>query len=248
MRWLFLVGYFVCEASSKTNETNTRGKIMMSLLTRLLCALILALTWHGAAKSEIKQDAPVTQLNPYQVLLLATDRTFNSIKTQQDSIASDPKLLRNIMNKELMPYVDYEFSAFKVLGKHFRGMQKAELSAFAELFREYLIATYATTLSVYNNQTLELEPSRNIEDKTDVTIKGLIKDSGRPDINIAFKLRKNSRTQAWLIYDMIAEGISLLSSKQSEFGPMLRTEGVPYVMTKMKEVIAASDIPAAKRQ
>jgi phospholipid transport system substrate-binding protein len=225
-----------------------REKIKMSLPTRLLFALLVALTWQGSAQSESNQNANVTQLDPYQVLLLATDRTFTSIKSQQNSMANDPKLLRKIMDKELMPFVDYEFSAFKVLGKHFRSMKKEELSAFAALFREYLIATYATALSAYNNQTLELEPSQNIDDKTDVTIKGLIKDQGRPDINIAFKLRKNSRTQEWLIYDMMAEGISLLSSKQSEFGPMLRTEGVAFVMAKMEEVIATSESPAAKSQ
>jgi len=200
------------------------------------------------AQSEDYQNVTETQLDPHQVLSLATDKTFTSIKNQQISLASDPKLMRKIMDQELMPYVDYEFCAFKVLGKYFRSMQKEELSAFAELFREYLIATYATTLSVYHNQTLELEPFRGVTEQSDVTIKGLIKESGRPDINIAFKLRKNSRTHSWLIYDMVAEGISLVSSKQSEFGPMLRTEGVAYVMAKMKEVIAADDTRAVTSQ
>lgn len=48
----------------------------------------------------------------------------------------------------------------------------------------------------------------------------------QPDLKITFKVRKNKRTGEWLAYDIVAEGISLLSSKQREFEAIRRTGGI----------------------
>ena len=63
----------------------------------------------------------------------------------------------------------------------------------------------------------------------------MVKDTDRPDIKIAFKVRK-SRSNDWKAYDMVAEGISLLSSKRSEFESILRQDGIQKVIEIMREV------------
>lgn len=54
---------------------------------------------------------------------------------------------------------------------------------------------------------------------------------------MAFQVRKDSRTNEWKAYDMVAEGISLLDSKRSEFEPILRQEGIDAVLKLMREKI-----------
>jgi phospholipid transport system substrate-binding protein len=65
----------------------------------------------------------------------------------------------------------------------------------------------------------------------------VVKEPGRPDINLSFKLRKNRKTDDWKAYDMVAEGISLLSSKQSEFQSILRNDGIQKVIDLMNNTI-----------
>jgi phospholipid transport system substrate-binding protein len=65
----------------------------------------------------------------------------------------------------------------------------------------------------------------------------VVKEPGRPNINLAFKLRKNKNTNEWRAYDMVAEGISLLSSKQSEFQSILRKDGIQKVIDLMNNTI-----------
>jgi phospholipid transport system substrate-binding protein len=67
-----------------------------------------------------------------------------------------------------------------------------------------------------------------------MTIKALIRKAGHPDIRISFKLRKNKKTQQWKTYDLVAEGISLLSSKRNEFASMIRQQGIQAVIDVMK--------------
>ncbi|MCC2617841.1 ABC transporter substrate-binding protein [Aestuariibacter halophilus] len=179
------------------------------------------------------------QDDPYQMVRDVASVTFERIKTEQAAIKQNPELLRTIMEEELLPYVDYKFSAYKVLGKHFRNLSRDELQEFVQVFREYLITTYAVAMGYYDDQDVIFEPTGEVDldDRKSVTVRAVVKDKTRPDIKIAFKVRKNTKTNEWKAYDMIAEGISMLSSKQSEFESILRQQGVQVVIDLMKEKI-----------
>ena len=62
-------------------------------------------------------------------------------------------------------------------------------------------------------------------------------DTGKPDIKVAFKVRKDRKSNQWAAYDMVAEGISLLSSKRSEFESILRQDGIEKVIELMQQKI-----------
>ena len=81
-----------------------------------------------------------------------------------------------------------------------------------------------------SDQSVEFEPAKDYRKRKDVTVRALIKDPERPDIKIAFKVRKDKRTNKWRAYDMVAEGISLLSSKRSELEAILRKDGLDKVI------------------
>lgn len=179
----------------------------------------------------------IAQDDPYIMIEQAASRAFARIKQEQKNIQSDPEILRTIMDEELMPYIDYRFSAFKVLGKYARSVDKKELLEFVSVFRQYLITSYAVAMGYYDDQTVEFEPASNYANETHATIRAVIKDDARPDIKVAFKVRKDSRSGTWQAYDMVAEGISMLSSKQSEFESILRKEGIQKVIENMRESI-----------
>jgi phospholipid transport system substrate-binding protein len=58
---------------------------------------------------------------------------------------------------------------------------------------------------------------------------------GRDNIDVAFKVRLNKKTKQWQAFDMVAEGISLLDSKQAELGSIIRQKGLPYVTELFKK-------------
>lgn len=205
-------------------------------------ALFAVLSFNLQAQDSQEQlqataDIKVAQDDPYKMIEQAGSRTFARMKLQQADILDDPEILRTIMEEELMPYIDYRFSAFKVLGKYTRSVEQKELLEFVTVFREYLITSYAVAMGYYDDQIVEFEPGRDFDNRTDVTVRAVIKDDIRPDIKVAFKVRKDKRTGEWQAYDMIAEGISLLSSKQSEFESILRKEGINAVIEQMREII-----------
>ncbi|MCV2883650.1 phospholipid-binding protein MlaC [Aestuariibacter sp. AA17] len=175
--------------------------------------------------------------NPYEMIHEVAQVTFDRIKNEQPEIKQNPDLLKQIMEEELLPYVDYKFSAYKVLGKYFKKVPKDKLVEYIQVFREYLITTYAVALGYYDNQTVQFEPVSDVEGDNNVTVRAIVKEPGRPDIKLAFKVRKNTKTNEWKAYDMVAEGISVLSSKQKEFESILRQEGVDKVIALMREKV-----------
>ena len=62
----------------------------------------------------------------------------------------------------------------------------------------------------------------------------------RPNIKLEFKLRKEKMVE-WQAFDMVAEGISLLSSKQSEWNRKIRQEGMVAVGKRTGTVSESAD-------
>jgi phospholipid transport system substrate-binding protein len=173
--------------------------------------------------------------NPYELVHEVGLITFDRIKRERDDIEKNPELLRAVIEEELLPYIDYRFSALKVLGKNLKSVPREKVPEFIQVFREYLITTYALALTYYDDQEVVFEPVKKITNQRVVTVRAVIKDEGRPDIKLAFKVRKSKKTNKWKAYDMIAEGISLLSSKQSELESIIRKEGIEKVIELLRE-------------
>lgn len=212
-----------------------RFMAMTKFTKKLLGAVVLLCTF--AAVSAQESVIEIDRTDPYIMVQDVATKTFSRMKAQEQDILNNPEVLRTIMEEELMPYIDYRFSAYKVLGKYARGVEKKDLLEFITVFREYLITSYAVAMGYYDNQIVEFDPIRDFSDRTDVTVRAVIIDDVRPDIKIAFKVRKDRNGEEWQAYDMIAEGISLISSKQSEFEAILRKEGIQEVITQMRASI-----------
>lgn len=183
----------------------------------------------------VSADTEVNKKDPYQMIRSVADITFKRFANEQQSIRQNPEQLKTIVREELMPYVDYTYAAYKVIGTHFKKTNKADRAAFARIFREYLITSYAQVFTLYKNQQVEFLPAKDFSKERVVSVKTSIIELGRGPINISFRVRKNKKTNEWKAYDMVAEGVSLLDSKKSELGSLIRQKGLPYVTQLLQE-------------
>lgn len=198
--------------------------------------MIVVSVWM-LALAGVAQAQEIDDQNPYRLVHDVATKTFDRIKANQEAVKADPEVLRTIMEEELVPHIDYKFAAFMVLGKHFKSVPQEKMGEYISVFRQYLITTYAVAMGYYDNQTVQFEPESSFEDKKSVTVRAVVQDPKRPEIKIAFKVRKDSKTNEWKAYDMVAEGISMLNSKRSEFESILRQDGIDAVIALMKDKI-----------
>ena len=191
---------------------------------------------HQTEKSpDQKIGIMVDKKNPYKMIEEVAGLTFNRFANEQQAIRANPNLLKDIVREELMPYVNYQYSAFKVIGKYLRYTTDEERRDFVPVFREYLVTSYAQVFTLYDKQPVVFSPEKKFSDKKIVAVNTRVVMTGRNDINVSFKVRKGKKSGDWAAFDMVAEGVSLLDSKQAELGGIIRQKGLPYVTNLLKK-------------
>ena len=177
----------------------------------------------------------VDATDPYALVDQAAKQTFARLKADQAEVKSNPDHLRVIIREELLPYVDNRFAAYKVLGNQIKETTPAQRDAFVAAFTEYMVSSYADALAHFDKQTVKVEPGKAPGASNITAVNVSVKEAGKPDIFLEFKLRKNNKTGEWKAFDMVAEGISLLSAKQNELGGLIRQNGIDAVIAQLRE-------------
>lgn len=192
---------------------------------------------HSSQESELSgEEGSVDKTNPYLMIESVANTTFNRFANEQNLIRATPNLLKDIVREELMPYVDYKYAAYKVIGaQNFKKTTEAERKEFVIVFRDYLVTSYAQVFTLYNNQKVEFEPAKKLTDEKIVAVNTSVIEPGREPINISFRVRINKKTNEWKAYDMVAEGISLLDSKQAELAGIIRQKGLEHATEILRE-------------
>lgn len=190
---------------------------------------IFALVLSSSALAEVDKS------NPYEMVKQVADTTFKRFANEQVEIRKNPNLLKSIVEEELMPYIDYRYAALKVIGKNMKKTSKADVGAFIPVFKDYLVTSYAQVFTLYNNQKVEFEPAKKLGKEKIVAVNTRVIQPGGDPIDISFKVRNDRRKKEWKAFDMIAEGVSLLDSKQAELNSIIRQKGLPYATEMLKE-------------
>lgn len=199
----------------------------------------LVLTLVTFALSSTAWAAQIDKTQPYQMMKQVSEQAFARLKAERDKVHQDPDYLKVIVEEELMPYVNEKYAALKLLGPNLKGAKREDVGTFIEAFRAYLVSSYAQVLTQYTDQDIEFGPEPKSSPKKSIAgVKVEIIDAPRPNIKLEFKLRKDKKTGEWKAFDMIAEGISLLSSKQSEWSGKLRQEGILAVAKDLEDLAA----------
>lgn len=189
--------------------------------------------------TQVLAEESIDRTQPYQMMTQVAEVSFERLKNEQENIHNDPELLKVIVEEELMPYVNAQYAALKLLGPNLKGADRKDVRVFIDSFRKYLVSSYAQVLTQYTDQTIQFGPEPRIKADSRITsIKVDIIDSPRPNIKLEFKLRKDKKSGEWKAFDMVAEGISLLSSKQSEWNTKIRQEGILQVADELEKLAA----------
>lgn len=206
------------------------------LLTAMLVTLPVAAV--NAAETTTA-TSPVDQSNPYTLMDQAAAKTFTRLKNEQGKIKQNPDYLREIVQQELMPYVQVKYAGALVLGRFYNQATPAQRDAYYKAFGDYLDQAYAQALALYHGQTYQIESPQPLGNANLVAIRVTIIDqNGRPPVRLDFQWRKNTRTGAWQAYDMVAEGISMITTKQNQWGDLLRTQGIDALTAQLKQYAA----------
>lgn len=210
---------------------------MRALVVKTILALALIYTLSiealAASSSSVDSARYSETTSPYVVLKTAGTNLFSRISANKQAIAKFPHLMRDIVEEELMPSIDYRYASYRILGKNLKKISKEQRADFVKAMRHYLVRTYSIALSKYKNQEVVFESEKPTKGKRIIGIKTQIIEQGAPTINIVFQMRKNKKTKQWKAFDITVEGISLLSTKQAELNKKIAKQGIDHVTLEL---------------
>lgn len=205
------------------------------MLKRLLVIVTLfCLSFATLAKTDA--------MDPYAQMQEAAKTLFSSFDAEKAAIAKNPELLKDLVRKDLLPYIQVKYAGALILGSSYEKATKAERDAYFVAFENYLVQALAQALSLYNGQNYQIETAKDLTGKDIVSIRILLisSDKNQQPIRLDFQWRKNTRSGEWKAYDMIAEGVSMVSTKQNEWATTLRQNGIAALTKQLQQ---AADQP-----
>ncbi|MCX8649261.1 phospholipid-binding protein MlaC [Gilliamella sp. B2776] len=176
--------------------------------------------------------------DPYQDMQVAADKIFSTMKAESSTIKSDPNKLKDMVRRDLLPYVQVKYAGALILGSAYKSATEAQRTAYFNAFENYLIQAFAQALSMYNGQSYQVEKSKNLDGKSLVSIRILLNqpDKNQQPIRIDFQWRKNTVTGEWKAYDLTAEGVSMVTTKQNEWATILRQKGIEALTKQLNDL------------
>jgi phospholipid transport system substrate-binding protein len=137
-----------------------------------------------------------------------------------------------VVDTQVMPYVDFQRMTAAVVGRSWRGATPEQRKRLQDEFKILLVRTYAGALTQFKDQTVTLKPMRAAPEDTEVVVRTEIKGKGEP-IRIDYRLEKTD--SGWKIYDINVIGIWLVDQYKSNFAQEIGEKGIDGLIAKLSE-------------
>ncbi|KAF1029251.1 MAG: putative phospholipid-binding protein MlaC [Burkholderia plantarii] len=174
----------------------------------------------------------VDQSNPQALIKTATQQVLNEVRAQSVK-PGDIGRVTDIVNRDILPYVDFRRTTQIVMGRNWRTATPDQQQQIIEQFKMLLIRTYAGAIAQLKpDQQIQYPPFRADPSATDVVVHTLAQTNGQP-AQIDYRLYKSPN--GWRVYDLNVLGTWLILTYQQQFNEKIQQSGVTGLIQFLTE-------------
>lgn len=156
------------------------------------------------------------QTDPRQVVIDAVDRMTTRIDAEREQLKADPELARELVREELVDLVDFKRITRMVMGDYFGPSSKEQKYRFLEVFKNSLINTYASGITLYEGQQITTLPMQEGDLRGDYArVRMEIQTNTGKTVPIFYTLF--SRDDQWKVINVYVNGLDLADTFKSQF-------------------------------
>ena len=137
---------------------------------------------------------------------------------------------RHLIEDIVRHRVSYEEAAQRALGPRWNRLSDSERQEFVSLFMQLLRDTLANNIDQYYDEQMfylsERRHGRFAEVRTNLV---------GSKVNTSLDFRLGNQSAQWLIYDVVIDGTSLISSYKAQFTRIIRDDSYAGLIEKMKQ-------------
>ena len=149
---------------------------------------------------------------------------------------------RKLLEKVIAARFDYREMAKRTLPKQWKTLSEAERKEFVDLFQSFLSSSYADKIEGYAGEQVRYLAERREGDYAEVRTRLV---SEKTEIPIDYRLM--GKSEEWFVYDVIADGISLVKNYRSQFDKIIRDSGYPELVEDLRKKSKEAKPPKPKK-
>lgn len=164
------------------------------------------------------------QADPRQVVIDAVERMTSRIDAEREQLEANPELAREMVREELVDLVDFKRITRMVMGDYFGPSSKEQKYRFLDVFKNSLINTYASGITLYDGQQITTLPIQDGDLRGDYArVRMEVQTNTGKTIPIFYTLF--SRDEQWKVINVYVNGLDLADTFKSQFAQGMQEYG-----------------------
>lgn len=156
------------------------------------------------------------------VLKIVTDKDLKKPQNEQKK----RKALKTVIGR----IFDYGEMAKRSMGVHWKELSPAQQKDFVGLFSTLLENSYAGKIESYNNEKIVYDKEQVEGNYAEVNSR--VVTAKRDEFTLDYRLLKEGNR--WMVYDVVIEGVSLVSNYRTQFNKIINERGYNELVKKMR--------------
>jgi len=153
---------------------------------------------------------------------------------KKSSVRSDINKLYALVDRTMVPLIDFKAMSKLTLGKHWKKASKDQRSAFMDAYKTLLRGTYTKSLKSYANQEIRFFPKRTrLKGKYATVYSEFVPGGGKTNVPINFKMRKVG--DQWKAYNLEIEGLNLVKNYRTSFGKEISATSLDALIARLNK-------------
>lgn len=181
---------------------------------------------------------------------LVIEKTARELKERIGTLAQQGNIIEtmHIVDDVLSPHVDQHRVSALALGKYWKKANPDERAAFEQEYKNTMLRLYASAYASYKDWSIRHLPLKLKSDAKKAIVKIQVERSEGPPVEMSYRMI--NKAGDWKVYDIIIEGISLVSNYRNQFTEIIdQNKGsvkalIEHLAEKNREAIKRIKSPA----
>ena len=171
--------------------------------------------------------------SPVDVVRETTSRIQTAIRENKADIDRDEGRLYSLISDIVLPHFDFRRMSMWTLGHYWRSATSEQRKRFVAEFRQLLVHTYGHTLIDYRDAKIRYRPVLAAPNAQRVYVRCEVEQADGNPVQLAYAMYRTA--DGWKIYDVLVEGISLVTNYRSSFAAIIQQQGMDGLIRRLAE-------------
>jgi phospholipid transport system substrate-binding protein len=193
----------------------------------------------GMPPADAQPKVAADQSGPLEVVRASVARVLSIVQAPH-AVSSGGGQRRTEIRRVAQGLFDFDEMARLTLARHWKDRSVQEQEEFVRLFTDLLERSYLTTIENYAGERVTFL-GESVSGPY-AQVRSRITTDRRMEISIDYRLIESGAR--WAVYDVVLDGVSLVSNYRSQFNSIIRTSSFADLLTKLRSrQIEAHAIP-----